>query len=50
MEAFKRVYPTEFHEKFLAGKVRPDGRQLEESRQLELSVGTCHARPAEDLR
>ena len=40
MEAFKKIYPSEFYKKFLAQRVRPDGRGLNGVRKTVVSVGS----------
>eukprot|EP01095_Lingulamoeba_sp_RSL-Kostka_P014230 TRINITY_DN6144_c0_g1_i1.p1 TRINITY_DN6144_c0_g1~~TRINITY_DN6144_c0_g1_i1.p1 ORF type:complete len:285 (+),score=75.49 TRINITY_DN6144_c0_g1_i1:71-925(+) len=42
MEAFKKLYPEEFFEKFLNEGIRPDGRKLDEKRDVFLSVGSIN--------
>ena len=37
--AFRRVHPREFYQRFVAQGVRPDGRQLDASRQTTISTG-----------
>jgi len=39
MEAFKKIYPSEFYKKFLTQRVRPDGRGLNGLRKTVVSVG-----------
>jgi len=40
MEAFRKIYPSEFYKKFLVHKVRPDGRPLSKVRKTNISVGS----------
>lgn len=40
MEAFRKIYPSEFYKKFLVQNVRPDGRALQKVRRTTVSVGT----------
>jgi hypothetical protein len=39
MEAFRKIYPSEFYRKFLVHEVRPDGRDLNRIRKTKISVG-----------
>eukprot|EP01119_Soliformovum_irregulare_P001660 TRINITY_DN11394_c0_g1_i1.p1 TRINITY_DN11394_c0_g1~~TRINITY_DN11394_c0_g1_i1.p1 ORF type:complete len:294 (+),score=79.62 TRINITY_DN11394_c0_g1_i1:3-884(+) len=40
MEAFRRLYPSEFYRKFLVHDIRPDGRALYKIRKTTISVGS----------
>eukprot|EP01104_Vermistella_antarctica_P008128 TRINITY_DN2032_c0_g2_i1.p1 TRINITY_DN2032_c0_g2~~TRINITY_DN2032_c0_g2_i1.p1 ORF type:complete len:350 (-),score=66.22 TRINITY_DN2032_c0_g2_i1:207-1118(-) len=40
MEAFRKVYPSEFYAKYLHEGVRPDGRSLSDVRKTTCSVGS----------
>eukprot|EP01122_Echinamoeba_exundans_P001038 TRINITY_DN10981_c0_g1_i1.p1 TRINITY_DN10981_c0_g1~~TRINITY_DN10981_c0_g1_i1.p1 ORF type:complete len:269 (+),score=40.80 TRINITY_DN10981_c0_g1_i1:19-825(+) len=40
MEAFRKIYPSEFYKKFLVQNVRPDGRGLQKVRRTTVSVGS----------
>lgn len=40
MEAFRKIYPSEFYKKFLLQSVRPDGRSLQKARRTTVSVGS----------
>lgn len=40
MEAFRKIYPEEFHKKFLVHNVRPDGRSLLKIRKTTFSTGS----------
>uniref|UniRef100_A0A7S2RP95 Ribosomal RNA-processing protein 43 n=1 Tax=Mucochytrium quahogii TaxID=96639 RepID=A0A7S2RP95_9STRA len=39
-EAFQRLHPREFLERFITKSVRPDGRGLDQSRDVNISSGT----------
>ena len=38
---FQRLHPRVYLERFVAEKVRPDGRQFDEWRDVSINVGTC---------
>ena len=38
---FQRLHPKTYLERFLAENVRPDGRDLDEWRDISLNVGSC---------
>ena len=38
---FQRLHPKTYLERFLAENVRPDGRDLDEWRDISLNVGPC---------
>jgi exosome complex component RRP43 len=40
MEAFRKIYPTEFYKKFLVQNVRPDGRTSSKVRKTTVSAGS----------
>ncbi|PRP77240.1 exosome complex component RRP43 [Planoprotostelium fungivorum] len=40
MESFRKIYSSEFHKKFLAHNVRPDGRSLDDARNTKISVNS----------
>eukprot|EP00249_Psilotum_nudum_P014484 c24848_g1_i2 orf=38-1024(+) len=40
IEAFRRLYPLQFIERFLAENIRPDARRLDRARPTSLSLGT----------
>jgi exosome complex component RRP43 len=40
MDAFRKVYPVEFYNKFLEKSVRPDGRSLSKFRKTYISSGS----------
>lgn len=40
VEAFKRLYPLQFYERYLDGSVRPDGRPLARARPTSIALGT----------
>lgn len=40
MEAFRKIYPSEFYKKFLVHGVRPDGRSLQKVRKTRVSAGS----------
>ena len=40
VEAFRKIYPSEFFERFIEASVRPDGRNLLGVRQTLVSVGS----------
>lgn len=39
MDAFRKIYPTEFYKKFLVQHVRPDGRPIHGIRKTTISTG-----------
>jgi exosome complex component RRP43 len=43
MEAFRKIYPSEFYKKFLVQDVRPDGRGLNKIRKTTVSGGMAEA-------
>lgn len=43
---FQRLHPKTYLERFLAENVRPDGRDLDEWRDVSVNVGACPAAPA----
>ena len=43
---FQRLHPKTYLERFLAENVRPDGRDLDEWRDVSVNVGACPAGPA----
>ena len=40
---FQRLHPKTYLERFLAENVRPDGRDLDEWRDISLNVGSCRS-------
>lgn len=40
MDAFRKIYPTEFYKKFLLQQVRPDGRSIHGIRKTTISQGS----------
>lgn len=39
VEAFRKIYPSEFYRKFLVHNVRPDGRGMMKVRKTAVSTG-----------
>lgn len=39
VEAFKRLYPLQFYERYLDSDVRPDGRPLTRARPTSVNLG-----------
>lgn len=44
VEAFKRLYPLQFYERYLESDVRPEGRPLTRARPTSVNLGAhnCH--------
>ena len=40
MQAYQRLYPQSFYEKFIGQDIRPDGRNLQSIRPLHIGIGS----------
>lgn len=43
VSTFRRLHPRVYLERFLSEKVRPDGRELDESRDVTVNVGSYYS-------